>query len=131
MVYSLNKWVSILGSALNWFSFYISDRKCQVLIDNFMSSSAPILCGVLQGSILGPILFSLYMLPLGNLISQFNCISRHCYVDDLQLYFSFKHNNMANISTLHDCMTDCYQGLDVSQLPSIKSRQNPSSLLWS
>ena len=101
----LNKWVGISGSALNWFSSYLSNRKCQVVIDNFMSSTAPILCAVPQGSTLGPILFSLHMLALGNLISQFNCISHHCYADDLQLYFSFKHNDMASISNLHDCMT--------------------------
>ena len=58
-----------------------------------MSSTAPIVCGV---PILGPTFFSLYMLPLGNLISQFNCISHHCYADDRQL---------DNISILHDCLT--------------------------
>ena len=103
LVERLNKWVGILGSTLNWFSSYLLNRKCHVVIDNFMSSTA--LCGVLQGSILGPILFSLYMLPLGNLMSQFNCISHHCCADDLQLYFSFKRNDMANINILHDCLT--------------------------
>ena len=105
LVECLNTWDGILGSTFHWLSSYQSNRKCQVVIENFMSSTAPILSGVLQGSILGPILFSVCMLPLGNLISQFNCISHHCYADDMQLYVSFKHNDIANFSILHDCLT--------------------------
>lgn len=51
----LNKCVGIVGAALNCLSSYLSNRKFQVVIDNFVSSAAPMLCGVLQGSICGPI----------------------------------------------------------------------------
>ena len=74
-------------------------------IDNFMSSSAQLSCGLPQGSILGPILFSLYMLPLGLLISQFKCMSYHCYVDNTQLYISINSNELGKLSTLYDCLT--------------------------
>ena len=125
VVKRLKKWVGISGSALNWFSSYLSNRKCQVVIDNFMSTTAPILCEVLQGSILGPILFSLYMLPLVNPISQFNYISHHCYADDMQLYFSFKPNDIANISILHDCLTAVkgWMSLNFLQLKTDKTQQ--------
>ena len=75
-------------------------------IDNFMSSSAWLSCGVPQGSILGPTLFSLYMLPLGLLISPFKCMSYHCYADNtLLLYISVNSNDLGKLSTLHDCLT--------------------------
>ena len=74
-------------------------------IDNFVSSPAPLTCGVPQGSVLGPILFSLYMLPLGALISSFYCISYNCYADDTQLYLSFKPNDLSKLSTLQECLT--------------------------
>ena len=41
---------------------------------------------------------------LANLVGKFNCISHHCYADDMQLYLSVKPNGMGNIGTLHDCL---------------------------
>ncbi len=47
----LEKWVGIQGTALQWLASYLKDRTFSVSIGNFSSSSAPLLCGVPQGSI--------------------------------------------------------------------------------
>lgn len=59
-------------------------------LDTYVSENAALSCGVPQGSVFGPILFALYMLPFGHIISKFKGISYHCHFDDIHLYDSFK-----------------------------------------
>lgn len=66
----LSNCVGIQGTALNWFTSYLSDRTFSVEIGNFSSSSVPLTCGVPQGSILGPLLFSQYLLRLGSIFFE-------------------------------------------------------------
>ena len=99
----LHQWVGIRGSALQWFSSYLSHRSFSVSIGQHSSSSAPLSCGVPQGSILGPILFSLYMLPLGNIIRKYN-LSFHFFADDSQLYLPLRSRDC--LQTLLECLKE-------------------------
>ena len=56
--------LGISGSALLWFRSYLTDRKKKVVVNDVFSKSTYLTRGVPQGSVLGPILFTIYMLPL-------------------------------------------------------------------
>ena len=64
---------------------HLSDRFQFVLVNEESSSHTRVSHGVPQGFVLGPILFSLYMLPLGNIIRQHG-INFHRYADDSCTY---------------------------------------------
>ena len=101
--------IGIRGTALNWFCTYLSGRTQPITIEDVTSDAVPLATGVPQGSVLGPILFLIYIQPLSEIISGHN-ISRHCYADDTQLYtiFSLKDDSglQTAISKLEQCILD-------------------------
>ncbi len=60
----------ISGTALQWFDSYLSDRSFKVSWRSYVSKSQHLATGVPQGSVLGPLLFSVYMASLGSVIQQ-------------------------------------------------------------
>ncbi len=79
----LENFVDISRSALAWFKSYLSDRHQFVAVNEEVSYRSQVQYGVPQGSVLGSLLFTLYMLPLGNIIRKHR-VSFHCYA---ALYF--------------------------------------------
>ena len=71
MIQRLQNDFGISGTVLEWLSSYFNGRTFSVLGNNYQSESKTLSCGVPQGSVLGPILFLLYLFPLGRLISLF------------------------------------------------------------
>ena len=102
----LEKYIGITGSALQLLKSYLSDRSQRVLIDDVMSGVANIVCGEPQGSVLGPLISCLYLLPLGAIL-KYHGIGYHIYADDIQLYIPFKCNNpLASLPKLNNCIYD-------------------------
>ena len=65
---SLKSVLSICGTALNWFK-----SSQSVPINGTQSKPTSLVCGMPQGSVLGPILFTVYMLPLSDIIKRHVC----------------------------------------------------------
>ena len=117
----LSEWVGIKDTALNWLRSYLTNRTFSVVIGDAKSSQIPLTSGVPQGSILGPLLFSIYMLPLGQIIRKHK-INFHCYADDSQLYIPLKTGNTV-IPQILDCLSDikCWMSQNSLQLNDSKS----------
>ena len=64
MLPRLKCYCGITGNALKWFKSYMENRTQTVLVKGSKSEPVNLTNGVPQGSVLGPLLFSIYMLPL-------------------------------------------------------------------
>jgi len=98
----------ITGDALDWIESYLSNRTQCVRIDGCDSDKCNLTCGVPQGSVLGPILFSLFTTPLGD-IGHIHKMFNHFYADDSQYYIAFnpKEINPENVVyQVEKCVSD-------------------------
>ena len=94
----LNTSFGVRDLALKWFKSYLSDRQFYVSVPEGKSFSRSFDCGVPQGSILGPILFSLYISPIADIIHRHE-LGYHLYADDTQLYISFSTTSLCEMMT--------------------------------
>ena len=78
----------------------------KVKINGIMSNFASLLCGLAQGSVLGPMKFCLYLHPLSAILRHHNP-GYHIYADDTQLYISFKcHDPLESLTKLNMCISN-------------------------
>ena len=100
--------IGVTGTALKWFSSYLSDRSQEVCVNGKFSTPSKIKYGVPQGSILGPVLFTVYTTSVGGIVRKFG-IYYHLYADDSQLYIAF---TIAEISATCSSITDVVDELN-------------------
>jgi hypothetical protein len=112
----LSSTFGITGSALELLASHITDRNQFVSIDSDSSDFTELCTGVPQGSVLGPLLFSLYTTPISHLI-QDSTVSFHLYVDDTQLYISFcSQDNLTALSHLTSTLDSVHSWLSANRL---------------
>lgn len=98
----------ITGTALDWFRSYLRQREMVIRVPSSLSPSKPrpLQFGVPQGSVLGPVLFSLYTSGLGDVIKSHG-IQFMFYADDTQLYLPFDPDSLpAAIMKMERCLQD-------------------------
>lgn len=93
-------------TVLKWIETYLTDRTQAVFVNGETSSTAPMQHGVPQGSVLGPLLFTMYTSPLVDIVSSHN-LHMHLYADDTQIYVAFAptDSNRA-VASMERCLAD-------------------------
>ena len=84
------KRICVIDVAHQWFESYLSSRIQTICLGQTKSDTLELLQGVVpQGSVLGPVLFTIYMGPIGQIIRRHR-LDFHLFADDSQLYVSSK-----------------------------------------
>lgn len=105
LISRLEYYVGLKGIVLQWFQSYLSDRTFRVKLGNCSSSVAHLTCGLPQGSILAPSLFSLCMLPSGSILRRHR-VSFNFYAYGTQNYLPIKINYPSAFTSLLSCLDE-------------------------
>ena len=88
----LEKTFGLSGSVIRWAQSYVCGRSQFVRVGEKQSTTVACEHGIAQGSVLGPLFYTLYVAPIASVIASFN-VKHMQYADDTQLYIARESNN--------------------------------------
>ena len=106
LVHRLHTDLGFTDAVLQWFSSYLTDRTHHVSLSNQCSAITPVHSGVPHGSVLGPILFTMYIKPLSAIIDS-HFIIHHSFADNLQSQMSSPPDRISELlHSMQSCIND-------------------------
>nr|CAH8858117.1 unnamed protein product [Trichobilharzia regenti] len=93
----------ITGNLHKWISSFLTERQQLVKINHQLSSSKPITSGVIQGSVLGPILFLLF---INDIVSVIKYGKPYLFADDLKIVYDYGYGDMSVESKIQQDLND-------------------------
>lgn len=99
----------VTGTALQWFTSYLTNRSQSVIIEGVTSAPSILQHGVPQGSSLGPQLFTSYVSPLPDVVAHHPDVDEHGFSDDQQLRIRLKMGGgqqAVDVSALSPCVEE-------------------------
>ena len=121
MLTKLRNTYLIDGNTLNWFKSYLENRQSYVKIDDQLSRGKRSRSGLPQGTILGPVLFSMYIQDVHKIISSHG-LQYHIYADDIQIYFKYSKSSHSKFYNLKNCLSDIKKWADDNYLKFNESK---------
>ena len=110
LLHQLSERLGIRDRAQAWFATYLSDRTQSVSIDGVSSPTTTLKYGVPQGSVLGPLLYTIYTLRLGNILEDAG-IQYHMFADDTQLYLTFNAKSQSALEMTVNKLQCCVESV--------------------
>ena len=106
LVHRLHTDIGFTDAVLQWSSSYLTDRTHYISLSNHSSAFATAHSGVPQGSVLGPMLFTMYIKTLSAIIDSHSII-HHSFADDLQIQMSATPDGISELlHSTQSCISD-------------------------